>query len=256
MTEDSTPDGLPKGRLILALPCYNEAENLPPLLEEAQRVFNDAGIVWECVAVDDGSTDNTRDVMNKLAGRMPLTPIFHRENRGLGGAISTVINAALDKATEPDDIVVTMDADNTHSPTYALAMTSRIWNEHFDVVIASRFCAGSSEVGVPLGRLILSRGARMLFKIFLRLPQVNDYTCGYRAFRAGTLRQVRDKYADKLITRRGFACTDELLVKTSTVTRRICEVPFTLRYDLKHGASKLPLFRTILETLQLMIFKR
>ena len=77
MTEESTPDGLPKGRLILALPCYNEAENLPPLLEEAQRVFNDAGIAWECVAVDDGSTDNTREVMNELARRMPLTPVFH-----------------------------------------------------------------------------------------------------------------------------------------------------------------------------------
>ena len=64
------------------------------------------------------------------------------------------------------------------------------------------------------------------------------------------------EFGDQLITRRGFACTDELLVKLAGITRRIGEVPFVLRYDRKRGASKLPLFRTIMETLKLLILHR
>lgn len=245
-----------KPQLILALPCYNESQNLTPLLEEAAQVFAAAGIPWQCVAVDDGSTDNTAQVLQDLAQQFPLTPLTHEQNRGLGQAIVTVLKTALDRVQNPDDLIVTMDADNTHSPRYAVTMANRVWSEPLDVVIASRFCAGSAEVGVPFMRLMLSRVARLMFKIFLRLPQVTDYTCGYRAFRASTMNAVCEKYGDKLITRSGFACTDELLVKVATVTRRISEVPFTLRYDLKKGNSKLPLLRTIYETLQLLIFKQ
>ncbi len=255
MASEGTAPSAALGKVVLALPAFNEAKNLPSLVREAATVFGEAGIPWECVVVDDHSTDDTPEVLEQLKREFPLTTTRHDRNRGLGGAITTAIDMALTLATGADDVIVTMDADNTHSPSYVPAMAWRLWLEPLDLVIASRYCLGSREMGVPFGRLLLSRGARLMFKLFLRLHNVTDYTCGYRAFRASVLRQAKEKYGDRLIVRQGFACTDELLVKISLITKRISEVPFTLRYDLKQGKSKLPLMRTIYETLKLLIFK-
>lgn len=242
-------------KVILALPAYNEAENLPALLEQAQRVFASLGAPYQMLVVNDGSTDSTGQVLEDLAQRFPLQIVNHEQNQGLGTTIKTAINAALKLVDSPDDIIVNMDADNTHDPKYIPAMVAKIWDEGYDIVIASRFREGSKEVGVPPFRRLLSRGARMLFQIFLNLPEVRDYTCGYRAYRASMLQSAVAKYGDRLITRKGFACTDELLVHLSTVTKRVTEVPFVLRYDKKRGHSKLPLFRTIYETLKMLVFR-
>jgi len=242
-------------QIILALPAYNESENIESLLRSAHSVLTASGSPFQLVVVNDGSTDSTAKVVDGLATELGVVLVNHPVNRGLGGAITTCIDKALELSTSPDDIVVSMDADNTHSPDYIPSMVSKIWEEDKDVVIASRFCSGSKEVGVPLFRLLLSRGARVLFRIFLKLPEVRDYTCGYRAYRAGVLRQAVAKYGDGLITRQGFACTDELLVKLSTLTRKITEVPFVLRYDKKRSRSKLPLARTIWETLKMLLVK-
>lgn len=242
--------------VILALPAFNEAENLPPLLHAARRVFAESGLDHRMLVVNDGSTDGTGDVLDALAAEgLPVERIDHPRNRGLGAAIRTAIHEALARSEHPDDIIVNMDADDTHDPAYIPGMVAKIRDEGHDIVIASRFRDGSREVGVPLGRRILSRGARVLFQVFLRLPEVRDYTCGYRAYRASVLRRAVDKYGERLITREGFACTDELLVHLSTVTRRVTEVPFVLRYDKKRGRSKLPLLRTVWETLKMLVLR-
>ena len=245
-----------KPRVILALPAYNEAENLPTLLRSARAMFVEAKLDHLILVVNDGSTDDTAAVVDSLAAEgIPVERIDHPQNRGLGAAIRTSIHEALARTTNPDDIIVNMDADDTHDPAYIPGMVEKIWTENRDIVIASRFREGSREVGVPFGRRLLSRGARLLFRIFLRLPDVRDYTCGYRAYRASTLRAAVEKYGDRLITREGFACTDELLVHLSTVTRRVTEVPFVLRYDKKRGKSKLPLLKTVWETLKMLALR-
>lgn len=241
------------GKVILALPAYNEAANLEPLISEAVRVFSDGNIAHELLVVNDGSTDNTGEVLTALSARYPLRIITHPQNRGLGGAIKSLIAASVEITASTDDVIVNMDADNTHDPKYIPAMLAKIWNDGYDVVIASRFREGSREVGVPFHRMLLSRGARLVFRLFLHLPDVRDYTCGYRAYRASKLAEAHRRYGDRIITRSGFACTDELLVRMSRITRRITEVPFVLRYDKKRGHSKLPFFRTVVETLRMLL---
>lgn len=242
-------------RVILALPAYNEAENLRPLVETAAAMFESHALPYQVVVVDDGSTDATIDVLRELARRVPLEWISHERNRGLGAAIRTLIPAALAKTSSPDDAIVFMDADNTHDPAYVPEMVQKLWHGPYDVVIASRFRQGSREVGVPWQRRLLSRGARWLFRVALRLPDVTDYTCGFRAYRAEILRAALAKYGERIITREGFACTDELLVHLSTLTKRMTEVPFVLRYDRKRGRSKLPLLRTVYETVRMLVLR-
>jgi len=244
-----------KPLVILALPAYNEAENLEPLISSAAAMFEAQGLAYKVIVVDDGSVDATADVLAALSQRYPIECIRHDHNRGLGAAIRTLIRAALDRIQTPDDAIVFMDADNTHDPAYIPQMVTKLWEGPCDVVIASRFRDGSREVGVPWQRRLLSRGARLLFRLFLRLPDVTDYTCGFRAYRAAILQAAWEKYGERIITREGFACTDELLVHLSTLTRRMTEVPFVLRYDRKRGRSKLPLLRTVNETLRMLLFR-
>jgi dolichol-phosphate mannosyltransferase len=243
-------------KVILALPAYNEASNLPPLLEQARHVLASAGFDYQVLVVNDGSTDETLQVLDGLRGALPLVIVNHEQNRGLGEAIKTGIRAALKETGSPDDVIVNMDADNTHDPSYIPHMAAKIWGHGYDIVIASRFRSGSRQVGVPFGRKVLSWGARIVFRFFLHLPEVRDYTCGYRAYRASVLCEALDKYGDAIISRQGFACTDELLVHLSTVTKKITEVPFVLRYDKKRGHSKLKLMTTIVETLRMLVGRK
>ncbi|MGB9692643.1 MAG: glycosyltransferase family 2 protein [Candidatus Sumerlaeaceae bacterium] len=252
---DPVSGAVRRPQVILALPAYNEGDNLRPLIEAAAQIFANEGLHYRVVVVDDGSTDHTAQVLADLQKSLPLERIAHEGNRGLGAAIRTLIVAALERVATPDDAIVFMDADNTHDPAYVPNMVKKLWDGPYDVVIASRFRDGSQELGVPWQRRLLSRGARWLFRVFLRLPDVTDYTCGYRAYRAALLRAAYDKYGERIVTRKGFACTDELLVHLSTLTKRMTEVPFVLRYDRKRGRSKLPLLRTVYETLKMLLFR-
>ena len=238
-------------KTIVCLPCYNEAAGLPELLDRFARLRAALPMPLELVAVDDGSSDATRSILESRADSESITVRVHPRNRGLGPAIITGLQAALERSDSPDDGIVCMDADNTHDPDYIPAMLDRL-AQGADVVIASRFRPGSREVGAPLFRRALSRVARWLFALTLPTPGVRDYTCGFRAYRAGLIRQAFFVFGDHLIERRGFACTDEVLIKLSTLTEAIAEIPFVLRYDKKQGPSALPLGETILATFKLI----
>jgi dolichol-phosphate mannosyltransferase len=241
-------------RIIVVLPAYNEAAGLPALLDRFAATLGHGEQPWEIVAVNDGSTDATGEILREAAKRFPLVYADHERNRGLGPALKTGLRRALEHSHSGDDVIVCMDADNTHDPEYIPELARRI-AAGADLAICSRFRPGSREVGVPVLRRLLSVGARLVFALFLRLPGVRDYTCGYRAYRADVLRKGFALYGDGLIERSGFACTDELLVHLAPLARRIEEIPFVLRYDRKRGRSKLPLMRTIAATLRLLLHR-
>jgi dolichol-phosphate mannosyltransferase len=250
-----TPPNPQPPLVIAALPAYNEAESLPPLLEKFAALELPSGRQLRVIVVDDGSTDGTAAVAEAFSDRLKLEVIRHERNRGLGAAIMTGLRRAASMEEASDDaVLVCMDADNTHWPSYIPGMLERV-SEGADLVIASRYQRGSKEMGVPALRRVYSRGAKLLFQLTLRLPGVRDYTCGYRAYRLGMVRQALATWGDHLIEGQGFACTDELLVKMARLqpAPQIAEIPFVLRYDLKRGRSKLPLMKTIIATLKLCL---
>lgn len=240
--------------ITLALPAYNEAAAIGPLLQRAVATLSASGADWSVIVVDDGSADATAPLVEQFiaAGHPQVRLVRHERNRGLGPAILTGLQSALAGGAGPDRLVVCMDADTTHPPEIIPQMRGEI-ERGADLVIASRFQPGSRQVGVPLFRQALSLGARLVFHFYLGLPGVRDYTCGFRAFRADLLARGFDHFGPAgLITRSGFACTDELLVHLALLGPVIREVPFILRYDLKHGRSKMNLKLTIIETLKLL----
>ncbi len=239
-------------RIFVTLPAYNEERSLPPLLEAFGRVIGETPRhTWRLIVVNDGSLDATAEILERYVAVFPIRVVEHQRNRGLGEAIKTGLRAALEEA-EDSDVIVSLDADNTHPPDAIPPMVETIEQGEADLVIASRYRPGSRQVGVPLFRRFLSLGARILFRVFLGLRGVRDYTCGFRAYRAELVRRAFERYGEGLITRLGFACTDELLVHLATLHPVIREVPFVLRYDRKQGRSKLQLGVTVLETLRML----
>lgn len=242
-------------RLFVVLPAYNEEHSLPPLLAAFERLFArlPARLDPLVIIVNDGSRDGTERVA-RLAERrgFPLRLVNHARNRGLGEAIKTGLREAAALSASPADILVYMDADNTHPPRYIAPMLRKMKRSGADIVIASRYRRGSRQFGVPPFRQLLSLGALVLFTVFLRLEGVRDYTCGYRAYRMRLVREALEHYGDAIITRAGFACTDQLLVNLACLGARIREVPFVLRYDQKQGRSKIQLGTTIVETLRML----
>ncbi len=238
-------------QVVLALPAYNEERALPLVLAAFQREVLSAGWAASIVVVDDGSTDGTCRVAQEWSSRLPLQLARHAANRGLGQTIADALRAAA-ATTAPDDVIVSMDADNTHSPELIPAMV-RLIAEGSDVVIASRYRRGSKTVGVSAFRQLMSYGARFLLQVLLPMPGVRDFTCGFRAYRAGLIQQAFERYPGRLITERSFACMLEVLFKLHEMGARMCEVPMVLRYDLKAGASKMRVWRTALTTVRLAL---
>jgi dolichol-phosphate mannosyltransferase len=91
----------------------------------------------------------------------------------------------------------------------------------------------------------------MFFRLLFPTPGVKDFTCGYRAYRASALQHAADQYGDKLFEFEGFQCMVDLLLKLRASGARFAEVPMILRYDLKRGASKMRVARTVARTLEL-----
>jgi len=237
-------------KIYVCLPAYNEEDSLSSLLDKFGVLLQNSEHSYQLILVNDGSTDRTAEIAQSYQSKLPLEILTHNPNRGLGEAIRTGFNHVITLALE-NDVIVYLDSDDTHDPCYIPSMVKKI-EEGFDIVIASRYQPGSEERGVPFPRRILSRVAGFVFRLYLPVKKVKDYTCGYRAYRAGLIRKAIEKWDNHFISAKGFACTDEILIKLSQLTNKISEVPFILFYDRKKGQSKLNLWKTIPATLRLL----
>jgi dolichol-phosphate mannosyltransferase len=240
--------------LTIVLPIFNEELNVGRLFDRIDDSLKSQRLVYRILAVDDGSTDRTSEVLEAYRSRMSVRVLRHDVNQGLGAAIRSGLTEALSLSSE-EDVIVTMDADESHAPSLIASMIEAI-DRGFDVVIASRFQPASRCQGVPIHRQFLSTGCSTLFRILFPTPGVRDFTCGYRAYRVSTLRVAREKYGETLFEFDGFQCMVDLLLKLRAVKARFTEVPAVLRYDLKEGQSKMRIFQTVTRTLGLALLRR
>jgi len=238
---------LSKPTVWLVLPAYNEERSLPALLERSIPVGTDLekhGGAFRVLVVDDGSKDGTIAAAKAFEGRLGLEVVPHGVNRGLGAALRTGLMAALERGAA-GDLVATMDADNTHDPALLVRLWTTLDDAPADLVIASRYAPGGEEVGLTPLRRVLSRGASTLLSIVTPVRGARDYTCGYRLYRWDLLRRAADAWGDRLVEESGFTCMAEVLLKLGRGGARVAEAPLILRYDLKEGASKMKVMRTI-----------
>lgn len=241
-------------RIRIVLPSYNEAESLPGLLSKVELLYRQSGLKLEVYVVNDGSKDNTLEVARNFKSTVPIHVVDLQPNRGLAGAMRAGLTEGV-KGLDPHDIIVALDADDSQNPFLIPRMLQQIC-EGSDLVIASRYRPGARIKGLTRFREMTSIGAGLLFRVFAPVRGVRDFTCGFRAYRVSLLNQAFAYYGDKFIQQQGFGCMAEILLKLNRFNPVVHELPMILRYDLKIGASKMNVMRTVRQTLQLLVTYR
>lgn len=228
--------------LYFLLPAYNEAENIPALLEKIGALAKTVPQACRVVLVDDGSSDQTAAVARNAQPGLDVIIVQHPRNLGLAEALRSGLRKILSIAGK-DDWVVTMDADNSHHPELVQDMLSLC--PPAVGAIASRYLPGSAEVGLSPRRRLLSRACNMFLRAAFPIRGVTDYTSGYRMVSVPLIASLSEKTSGKFFEAQGFVATSELLINLARAGGVFREVPLVLRYDLKKGESKMRALRTI-----------
>lgn len=209
----SKPNNNPK--IIAVIPALNEESYIGTVVLKTRQYVD------EVIVVDDGSTDQTANVA-RLAG---ATVIKHKQNRGYGASIQTLLSEA--KKKEPD-IVLLLDADSQHNPDEIPHFIKPIV-EGFDVVIGSR---EKQKANIPIYRRI---GQRIISysSFFLSKKKIIDSECGFRGLskKAIAILEPREN---------GMAISAEIIAIAENKGLKITTVPVSAIYT-KDGSTQNPI---------------
>lgn len=214
MTGRRYAPGVGKMRLSVIIPIYNEAQTVARLIEQVLAVEL-GDIEREIIVVNDGSTDRSRDVLERIAvRRSDLVKVYHHEqNRGKGAAIRT----ALEHVT--GDIVITQDADLEYDPEEYPKLLALFEDPAVQVVYGSRNLRENprSSWAFYWGGRLVSWVANLLYG-----SDLTDEATGYKLFRADLLRSL-DLQSD------GFEFCPEVTGKLLKRDVEIHEIPISYR---------------------------
>ncbi len=213
-------------KITVITPTYNEARNLPILVEKifALKIPNLAMIV-----VDDNSPDGTGAIAEELAKKYAIKVIHRVGKLGLGTAYVSAFKMALSAADKPD-FIIQMDADLSHDPAVIPKLLEKA--ESCDLVLGSRYIAsGHTENWDPLRKLV-SRFGNFYARLVLGLPY-RDLTGGFKCFRRAVLENLN---LDSLSSV-GYNFQIETTCRAHQKGYKICEVPITFT-ERRSGKSK------------------
>jgi dolichol-phosphate mannosyltransferase len=217
------------------LPTYNEIENLPQIAPAILEKLPEATLL----VVDDSSPDGTGDLANRMALENPRVKVLHRAaKQGLGKAYTDGFRHALDAGA---DVLIQMDADWSHDPSYLPGMLAALQNGA-DLVIGSRYVKGGGVKNWGILRRIVSRGGSIFARTVLGL-KAHDLTGGFKAWRRATLAAL----PWERLHSGGYVFQIETTFRAARAGARIVEVPIIF-VDRRLGASKMSR-RIILEAL-------
>lgn len=220
--------------LSLVIPVYNEEENLPLLYDAIHQALDSLTKTWEVILVDDGSQDNSLNVLADLAEKDPehIRVVSFRRNFGQTAAIAAGIDHA------QGEIIVLLDADMQNDPADIPMMLEKL-DEGYDLVSGWR----KSRKDTYITRTLPSNMANKLIS-WVTGVNLHDYGCTLKAYRRDVLE--------------GFRLYGEMHrfipVFASSVGAKIIEVPVN-HHPRKFGKAKYGLERTLKVVLDLFTVK-
>jgi len=193
-------------RVSFIVPAYNEAATIEQVLERVDEL----GLDRQIVVVDDGSTDDTPQILDRWSGRDGIV-VVRQANRGKGAAIRAAI-PHLD-----GDITVIQDADMEYDPGDVPQLIEPIERGAADVVYGSRLSGGRPQRAYLFWHLVGNRFLSLLTNVLFNTT-LSDMETGYKAFRTDVLRSLDLREDD-------FAIEPEITGQVCKRKLRIYELP-------------------------------
>lgn len=221
--------------LSIVMPCLNEARTLPVCIQKAQTFLRESGISGEIIVADNGSTDGSVEIAEKLGARVVPVPI-----KGYGAALSEGIFEARGQ------FVIMGDSDDSYDFLRLQPFVDKL-REGYDLVMGNRFQGGISPGAMPfmhrfVGNPMLSALGRRIYDHEV----CGDFYCGLRGFRRDAIQQLR-------VQSSGMEFALEMIIKAELNALKITEVPTTLSPDGRDRKPHLKTYRDGWRSLRLYL---
>ena len=209
-------------KLIIQIPCYNEAETLEIVIKKAQTCLEENQIAGEVLIADNGSTDGSQDIARRCGARVVDVPA-----RGYGAALIGGTNAALGK------YCIMGDADDSYDFSDLMPYILKL-REGYDLVMGNRFRGGIEKGAMPflhryLGTPVISFLGRLFYH-----NKIGDFNCGMRGYNQERIQELN-------LRATGMEYASEMIIQAALHDYKIAEVPTTLSVD---GRSRKPYLNT------------
>ena len=166
--------------ISVVIPLFNEAESLPELFDWIERVMKANGFSYEIIFVNDGSTDNSWEVIEQLQQRSPYVHgIKFRRNYGKSPALHCGFKRA------EGDVVITMDADLQDSPDEIPELYRMIKEDGYDLVSGWK-----KKRYDPLSKTIPTKLFNATARKFSGIHNLHDFNCGLKAYRKEVIKNI------------------------------------------------------------------
>lgn len=222
--------------LTIVIPVYNEAENLPTFAPAAIEFCQTRG--WDIIFINDGSDDQTKNILAEYAPLDHVLILHHKVNRGYGGALKTGIRHAR------SSYLVTMDGDGQHR----LEDVEQIFNfaikEDADMVVGKREGANVSTPYRALGKFLI----RSFVKTLMPLP-INDINSGFKFYRTELAQRYINVCPDSM------AFSDVITLVFLNERNLVLEYPIqiTQRQGGQSTINTLTAFETVIQVLNIIV---
>jgi glycosyltransferase involved in cell wall biosynthesis len=164
----------------IVIPLLNEAESLPELTEWIQRVCDKEGYEWELIFIDDGSTDDSWEVIRGLRIEYPrVKAIKFQRNFGKSAALQVAFKAASGK------VVITMDADLQDSPDEIPELVRMVMEENWDIVSGWKKKRYDNTLTKNIPSKLFNAATRQVSSI-----KLHDFNCGLKAYKGRVTKAI------------------------------------------------------------------
>jgi len=212
-----------KEKFSILIPVHNEAKRIRRNLKEVKETLDNLGCNYEIVAIDDGSSDNSYQVLKELEKEIPQLIVSRSvQNFGKGRALKKAFKYA------SGDLIVWLDADLELHPFQIKTLYDIMVLDDADIVIGSKMHP-NSKVNYPLTRKIISLGYYCIIRILFNLP-CHDTQTGLKLFK----RKVMEEVFPRILVKQ-FAFDLEVLVNAYHLGFKLAEAPIILENKRDYG---------------------